>query len=74
MLYGSLFLDEPITAATIAGLGLILIGSWIAAEGRAPWQRRGAPQAEARAAAAEVAQEPLAEDLACDEPLTAPRA
>ncbi len=37
--YGALFLGETITATTIAGLGLILAGSWIAAEGRPPWAR-----------------------------------
>ena len=37
--YGALFLGEEITATTIAGLALILAGSWIAAEGRAPWDR-----------------------------------
>jgi len=62
VLYGALFLSEPITAATIGGLALILAGSWIAAEGRAPWQRRTTVPA-ATSAAAEVAMEPLAEDL-----------
>ncbi|MEJ7891826.1 MAG: DMT family transporter [Solirubrobacteraceae bacterium] len=37
--YGALFLNEPITAAAIVGLVLILAGSWLAAEGRAPWKR-----------------------------------
>jgi drug/metabolite transporter (DMT)-like permease len=61
VLYGAVFLSESITAATIGGLGLILAGSWIAAEGRLPWQPRvaGAP-----GPGAEVAQEPLAEDAA----------
>ena len=40
--YGALFLDEPITAAAIVGLVLILAGSWLAAEGRAPWKRTAA--------------------------------
>ena len=31
--YGALLLDEPITAATVAGLALIVAGSWLAAEG-----------------------------------------
>jgi drug/metabolite transporter (DMT)-like permease len=31
--YGALFLDEPISAATIAGLALIVGGSWLAAGG-----------------------------------------
>jgi drug/metabolite transporter (DMT)-like permease len=37
--YGAVLLDEAITAATIAGLALILGGSWLAAEGRLPWRR-----------------------------------
>ena len=36
VVYGALLLDETITAATIAGLVLILIGSYLAAEG---WER-----------------------------------
>ena len=38
--YGALLLDERITAATIAGLVLIVGGSWMAAEGRLPARRR----------------------------------
>ena len=34
VVYGALLLDESITVATVAGLGLILAGSWLAAEGR----------------------------------------
>ena len=34
--YGALFLGEPITGGAIGGLVLILAGSWLAAEGRAP--------------------------------------
>ena len=37
--YGALLLDERITAATIAGLVLIVGGSWMAAEGRLPARR-----------------------------------
>jgi drug/metabolite transporter (DMT)-like permease len=37
--YGALFLDEPVSAAAIVGLVLILGGSWLGAEGRAPWRR-----------------------------------
>ena len=51
--YGALFLGEEITATTIAGLALILAGSWIAAEGRAPGDR-------GRRA---VVPEPVGEDL-----------
>ncbi len=36
VVYGATLLDETITAATIGGLGLILAGSWLAAEGRLP--------------------------------------
>ena len=34
VVYGATLLDEAITVATIAGLALILAGSWLAAEGR----------------------------------------
>ena len=40
VVYGVTLLDESITAATIAGLALILAGSWLAAEGRLPGSRR----------------------------------
>ncbi len=42
--YGAVFLDEPITAAVVVGLVLILAGSWLAAEGRAPGRRPVAPE------------------------------
>jgi drug/metabolite transporter (DMT)-like permease len=61
VLYGAVFLAEPITVATIGGLALILTGSWVAAEGRLPWQPRVTAAPGPRA---EVAQEPLAEDAA----------
>ena len=38
--YGVTLLDESFTPATGAGIVLILGGSWLAAEGRAPWRRR----------------------------------
>jgi drug/metabolite transporter (DMT)-like permease len=38
--YGALLLDERITVATIAGLVLIVGGSWMAAEGRLPARDR----------------------------------
>ena len=41
--YGALLLDEPITLGVIGGLVLILAGSWLAAEGRAPWHTKVAP-------------------------------
>ena len=51
VLYGATLLDETITLATIAGLALILAGSWLAAEGRLPGRRQAeqppAPPAEA---------------------------
>jgi drug/metabolite transporter (DMT)-like permease len=40
IVYGSVFLSEEITVATIAGLALILAGSWLSAEGRLPGRRR----------------------------------
>ncbi len=45
VVYGSLLLGEAITAATIAGLALILAGSWLAAEGRLarPWAGSNMP-------------------------------
>lgn len=44
VVYGATLLDEEITVATLAGLTLILLGSWLAAEGRSPLRlgrRRG---------------------------------
>jgi drug/metabolite transporter (DMT)-like permease len=46
VVYGAVLLDEAITAATIAGLGLILAGSWLAAEGRLPGRIGVVPPAE----------------------------
>ncbi len=40
VVYGTVLLDERVTVATLAGLGLILAGSWMGAQGRAPWRRR----------------------------------
>ena len=40
VVYGATLLGETITLATLAGLTLILIGSWLAAEGRLPTRRR----------------------------------
>ena len=40
VVYGAIFLSEEITVVTILGLALILAGSWLAAEGRLPWQPR----------------------------------
>ena len=36
VVYGAVLLDEQITVATIVGLALILLGSYLAAEGRNP--------------------------------------
>lgn len=60
VVYGVLLLGEPLSAAIVGGLALILAGSWLSAEGRAPWQPR-IPGA--IGAAREVAFEPPAEDL-----------
>jgi drug/metabolite transporter (DMT)-like permease len=38
--YGATLLSEEVTAATVTGLGLILAGSWLAAEGRLPGRLR----------------------------------
>ena len=43
VVYGATLLDETVTASTIAGLALILAGSWLAAEGRFP-TRPAAPE------------------------------
>jgi drug/metabolite transporter (DMT)-like permease len=43
VVYGATLLDERITAATVAGLLLILAGSWLAIEGAIPG-RRGASE------------------------------
>jgi drug/metabolite transporter (DMT)-like permease len=40
VVYGVTLLDEEVGIATLAGLGLILIGSYLAAEGRNPLRRR----------------------------------
>jgi drug/metabolite transporter (DMT)-like permease len=43
LVYGALFLDEPITAAAVGGLVLILAGSYMAADGRLPRRRKPVP-------------------------------
>ncbi len=40
VVYGATLLSEEVTVATIAGLALILAGSWLAAEGRLPGAAR----------------------------------
>lgn len=42
VLYGATLLDEAITGATVAGLVLILTGSYLGAVGRPPWRREPA--------------------------------
>ncbi len=39
VVYGTVLLGERITVATLAGLALILVGSWLALEGSVPWRR-----------------------------------
>jgi len=43
VVYGVWLLSEPLTAGALLGLGLILVGSWIAAEGRLPGRARPIP-------------------------------
>ncbi len=43
VIYGALLLGEAISVATLAGLALILIGSYLAAEGRIPGRRLPEP-------------------------------
>jgi drug/metabolite transporter (DMT)-like permease len=40
VVYGITLLDEPFGVGTAGGLLLILLGSWMAADGRLPWRRR----------------------------------
>ena len=49
VLYGALLLSEEVTIATIAGLGLILAGSWLAAGGRLPGRAALTPDGQAGA-------------------------
>ncbi|HEX7300393.1 MAG TPA: EamA family transporter, partial [Solirubrobacteraceae bacterium] len=42
--YGVTLLGETLTVGSVAGLALILAGSWLGAEGRPPrWLRRSGP-------------------------------
>jgi drug/metabolite transporter (DMT)-like permease len=41
--YGAIFLSETITVGSVGGLLMILAGSWLTAEGRAPWRRKPVP-------------------------------
>lgn len=40
VVYGVTLLGEPFSVGIAAGLLLILLGSWMAADGRVPWRRR----------------------------------
>ena len=55
VIYGVVLLDESFTLATAAGLLLIVGGSWLAAEGRLPWQPKRAKVGAPAAPAAEAA-------------------
>ncbi|HEY6779628.1 MAG TPA: DMT family transporter, partial [Thermoleophilaceae bacterium] len=69
LIYGVTILDESFTLATAAGLVLIVGGSWLAAEGRLPWQPRRVPEPsrpippESAAAAATSRRELAVEDV-----------
>lgn len=45
VLYGVAFMSEPLTMGAVAGLVLVLAGSWLAADGRLPRRRRDAQAA-----------------------------
>jgi drug/metabolite transporter (DMT)-like permease len=62
--YGALLLDEGISASTLAGLGLIVGGSFLAAEGRLPWVRRPASSPALAGGVAEAGGDPVAVGLA----------
>jgi drug/metabolite transporter (DMT)-like permease len=55
VIYGVVLLGEDVTLATIAGLVAILLGSYLAANERWPWQRRPVPVAAGQAAAVDTA-------------------
>jgi len=63
IVYGAVLLDEEITVATIAGLALILLGSYLAAEGRNPLRlfRRTREPAEAVGGAVPIGAELVGE-------------
>ena len=50
VIYGVVLLDEGFGISSLAGLVMILAGSWLAAEGRLPWQPRVARRQRGRAA------------------------
>ncbi len=55
IVYGVTLLDEGFTITTAAGLLLITGGSWLAAEGRYPWEPRSAASGELAAGGGDVA-------------------
>jgi drug/metabolite transporter (DMT)-like permease len=55
IVYGVTLLDEGFTAATAAGLLLIVGGSWLAAEGRLPWRPRSRADGELPAGCGDLA-------------------
>jgi drug/metabolite transporter (DMT)-like permease len=57
IVYGAVLLDEAITAVTIAGVVLIVGGSWLAAEGRLPGRRSRPDIGVAEAPSAAIAKE-----------------
>jgi drug/metabolite transporter (DMT)-like permease len=56
--YGVALLGESITAGTIAGLLLILVGSWLGANGKLPLQKGDPPPAESPPPAPPIRSEP----------------
>jgi drug/metabolite transporter (DMT)-like permease len=55
VVYGVVLLGEAVTVTTILGLALILLGSYLAANERWPWQRRRVPASAGQAAAVDTA-------------------
>ena len=53
VLYGVVLLDEAVTPGSLAGLALILFGSYVAAQRRLPWSRRVSRTAPSRSTAPE---------------------
>lgn len=58
VVYGVMLLGEPISIFTLAGLALILGGSWLAAGGRMPTRRKRSVPAPARARAGAISTDP----------------
>jgi drug/metabolite transporter (DMT)-like permease len=62
VVYGATLLDETSTAATVAGLLLILAGSWLAAEGRLPLRPRPQPVGDGGGREVPAGGRPVAQD------------